>query len=386
MAEYDGNISESATGSLSYLPNTKLGVVQYANGIAISQLAAAYGITVNASAILTGALSYGWTAGPTVSERAKATGTFAPSLKFSMTVQELASVHGALSVALPIAISEGASISDALTTVAALFISEKAKASATTLTQSQINGYIQELAQAFSIYGALANANVNEGATGTASLVAQYALIASMTEHALLQQLDAENIVVSMAVLESADATDTELVKAVYSGDAIIESAIISVAYCGPDNTTTTWVMNTRTNALTQYVNWAFNSFASMGRKYIGAAADGLYELDGERDNTTNISAYIAGGLTQMNGAKFAGLKGVYMGVRGQGDYLLKLVTGDGREYIYAFVSQPNFMTTKVRTGKGLRSRYIQWELISNGPDFDLDTIEFVPMISDRRV
>ena len=70
----------------------------------------------------------------------------------------------------------------------------------------------------------------------------------------------------------------------------------------------------------------------------------------------------------------------------GNNDFYAKIIAGDGREYVYKFVSQPGLMTTKVNVGKGLRARYFQFELQSTGPDFDLDSIEFVPMMGQRRV
>jgi hypothetical protein len=42
--------------------------------------------------------------------------------------------------------------------------------------------------------------------------------------------------------------------------------------------------------------------------------------------------------------------------------------------------------STKFHMGKGQRSRYFAFELISAGQDFDLDTLEFVPLVVQRRV
>ena len=42
--------------------------------------------------------------------------------------------------------------------------------------------------------------------------------------------------------------------------------------------------------------------------------------------------------------------------------------------------------TTKVNLGKGLRARYFAFELVSTGQDFDLDTLEFIPLVAQRRV
>ena len=59
--------------------------------------------------------------------------------------------------------------------------------------------------------------------------------------------------------------------------------------------------------------------------------------------------------------------------------------TGDGKTYTYAVVGK-DMQTTKVHMGKGLRARYFAFELISTGQDFDLDDIEFMPLVAQRRV
>jgi hypothetical protein len=185
---------------------------------------------------------------------------------------------------------------------------------------------------------------------------------------------------------EGAELDDLDIVKMIYKGEGIVESANIYLLYGSLNNNTTSWAMNTRSNALTEYRNWAFNSFASMGRRYLGASQQGLFELNGARDGTEDTTADIAAGYLELADGKLSGLKGVYLGLSGQGTYLLNLVGGDGTTRTYQFVSQPELMTTKVIVGKGIRTRYLRWELISTGPDFDFDEIEFVPMISGRRV
>jgi hypothetical protein len=66
-------------------------------------------------------------------------------------------------------------------------------------------------------------------------------------------------------------------------------------------------------------------------------------------------------------------------------DVLLKLVTGDGIEYIYE-VRPLDMRTKRVNLGKGLRSRWFSWELIVPGYDFDFSAIEFIPITTQRRV
>jgi hypothetical protein len=42
--------------------------------------------------------------------------------------------------------------------------------------------------------------------------------------------------------------------------------------------------------------------------------------------------------------------------------------------------------TARINIGKGIRARYFAFELISTGQDFDLDSLEFIPLVAKRRV
>ena len=155
-------------------------------------------------------------------------------------------------------------------------------------------------------------------------------------------------------------------------------------AYLDPEGLTT-WAVNLSHGGVTEYTNYNFNSFATMGSKYIAADADGLYELVGDDDDGDDIVARLKSGLLQFGRSNYSSFKGIYLGVRGGGDFVLRLVTGDGRSYTYS-VEARTMETTKVNVGKGLRARYFSFELISTGQDFDLDSIEFIPLVAKRRV
>lgn len=177
-----------------------------------------------------------------------------------------------------------------------------------------------------------------------------------------------------------------QLVHMLYRGDELLDSIEITALFISPSGTTTTWAINTRTAAVTEYMNYDFHSFAQMGDRYIAAGDDGLYELDGDTDDGDLIVSRLMGGYLQLNNKKLFGLKGVYIAMRGGGRFYLKLIAGDGREYVYELRAQPNLMTTKVKIGKGINTTYLAWELVTEGQDFDLDSIEFIPMTRERRV
>lgn len=165
----------------------------------------------------------------------------------------------------------------------------------------------------------------------------------------------------------------------------LLDAIEVSAAHVSPNGTITTWVVNTRTGAVTEYGNYEFNSFAQRGHKYLGASSTGLYELNGDDDQGADIIARIKSGWAQFAGSRYSMFKAAYLGVHGSGDVFFKVEAGTGETYTYQVVVQ-DMQTTKVRMGKGLRARYFSFELVTTGQDFDLDTIEFVPIVAQRRV
>lgn len=180
--------------------------------------------------------------------------------------------------------------------------------------------------------------------------------------------------------------SDTMLLSALYH-ETLSDNVFVSVALLDPGGGFTTWAVNTRTAAITEYENFSYNSFAQMGNHYLGASSSGLFQLDGTLDNAASIIARIKSGSAQFSGSRYTSFDAIYLGCRVSDsgrDWILKLHAGDGRTYVYQF-HPLNRRTTKIFPGKGLRARYFAWELITAGEDFDLDEIEFVPIGSKRR-
>lgn len=174
-----------------------------------------------------------------------------------------------------------------------------------------------------------------------------------------------------------------QLLQMVFAGK-LVDGLQVAALYVEPSGSMTTWAVNTRTSAVTQYSNYNFNSFAATGHKYLGASSDGLYELDGDTDAGTPVIAHIKGGFMQFGQMHMSSIKGIYLGIRGAGDFVLKVETGDKKVYVYGLKAR-DFETTRVRPGKGLRARFFRFELISTGQDFDLEAIEFIPLVATRR-
>lgn len=208
-----------------------------------------------------------------------------------------------------------------------------------------------------------------------------------------LHDILGRSLVFRIVTTEHVNVHESELLRMILHG-TLSDGIQLSAAYVSPGGTFTTWAVNTRTGYTTEYTNWQFNSFAQINGKYIGANATGLYELNGESDSGINIVADIKSGLMQLGGSNFTSFKAAYLGVRGSsttlvdgaaGQFFLKLKTGDGRFFTYE-INARDMKTTKVNLGKGLRARYFSYQLTSTGQDFDLDSIEFLPIVEQRRV
>lgn len=159
----------------------------------------------------------------------------------------------------------------------------------------------------------------------------------------------------------------------------------IAAAFLSAGDGITSWVVNAITGAVTEYDNYAFNSFAHFGQMYIAADSEGLYELNGVTDDGDAIIARIQSGLAQLTESRFTMLRDAYIGMRSDGKFVLRIVTGDGQSYSYRFTAE-SMKTVRVQLGKGMRTRYASFELIGEGDDFDLDSVEFIPLTSQRRV
>jgi hypothetical protein len=183
---------------------------------------------------------------------------------------------------------------------------------------------------------------------------------------------------------ESFAIDDVDALKLIFA-PTLSDVVDIAAAYISPGNSITTWAVNAKTGAVSEYQSFDFNSFARVGNTYVAANSTGLYELAGDTDDGDDIISTIRSGFMQLAGSNFTALRDAYLGMRGDGTYILRVITGDGNTYNYSFAAD-SMRSSKVPLGKGMRARYIAFELVNAGDDFDLDAVEFIPLASKRRV
>lgn len=146
------------------------------------------------------------------------------------------------------------------------------------------------------------------------------------------------------------------------------------------------WVVNSDSGASSRYDRYGFNSFAAFGDKHYGAKADGIYLLEGATDSGTQITSGVAFGKHDFGGQNLKALQAVYVGVSAQGALFLKV--GDGlTEYTYrARRTDPEMRTQRFDPGRGLRSNYFTFDLTSEGDAFELDSVTFNVLASQRKI
>lgn len=212
-----------------------------------------------------------------------------------------------------------------------------------------------------------------------------YMALASAIDTVMLSDSPAPQWILAGVVSDQFEIAEITSPQMLFSA-ALLDLIMVDVASADPGGGLSVWQLNTRTAAVTEYTNYPFNSFAKLTTGlYVGAAADGLYELNGPDDEGDPIIALLRGGYMQFGGPHLARLKEAYIAARGPGEWVLKIIDGNGTEYIYE--TQTHSMEPeKFWMGKGQRARYFAYELVSSGQDFDLDTLEFVPIAVQRRV
>ena len=194
------------------------------------------------------------------------------------------------------------------------------------------------------------------------------------------------NVVLSLVASDLFDADDTASSNAILID--ILSSTIgvgLQINFAG--ETYTGWVLNTENAGSTRYEGYNFNSMTMFKGQYLGTMDDGIYQLTGDTDAGTEIDAYFRTGAMTFGTERQKRVPTLYLGIRADGELLFKTVTDEKIERVYELTSyDDNLSDKRVRLHRKVRSRYWQFSLHNKaGSDFELDQIDFLPIILTRR-
>lgn len=225
-----------------------------------------------------------------------------------------------------------------------------------------------------------------ESATVTPALTTQqYLGVAFLDSASIAQQLTASKL--GQIVLSESAAMLGVLAagqKVSISLADIITAAVIIKA---GDEEMVGWIINPNLSASTALDNYDFTGFGQHKGKHYGIRPDGLYVLEGDTDNGTQIDSFISLGDRNFNTAKQKRVPHAYIGASTDGRMVLKVIV-NRQEYLYAVKNPSTDMAEqRVDIGRGLRSNYWNFELMNReGADFEIDTIKFMPIVLERRI
>ena len=197
---------------------------------------------------------------------------------------------------------------------------------------------------------------------------------------------------ITFALQDNAAAEDTPATQ-LDAYNLLVDGARAVVTLLLNGNVFTGVVLNAETAGVSEYTNFPFNSFAFFNGKYYGGADDGGYELAGDTDNGTPVTASVRTGLIRMSDGLRTQVPYAYFGLTTSGDMLIKVITtspqGAKNAQWYKFEKRAAGASreTRVKIGRGLSSVYWQFELVNiTGADFAFDSVQLMPIALERRV
>jgi len=164
-------------------------------------------------------------------------------------------------------------------------------------------------------------------------------------------------------------------------GDALLMLPLISLRGAGftvLTNISNVFTINTKNLAVSEYLNYGFNSFCKFNGVYLGAKEDGIFLLDGNNDNGTNIQSKLVTGLLHLEQSNIRRIINLIFGMVGQGSYEIRLINENGDEYSYSFINDSDvFRPVRVKTGRGKPGKYWTLKFLNeSGSTFIIDSIE----------
>ena len=149
-----------------------------------------------------------------------------------------------------------------------------------------------------------------------------------------------------------------------------------------------TYALNLKNMALSEYENFDFNSICTDGINHYGASDNGIHLLRGADDNGVPIAAHIRTGTHDFDSSLLKRFHEVYLGVKSEAALELKIIPDDNQAYDYNVDDDgyPQAHTVKIAVGKGMKTRYITLELSNtDGGYFEIDSIEMLFDLLSRR-
>ena len=315
------------------------------------------------------------------------------SLRAAQFVNEQFSESDRITVAFGKLIAEGLGSSEGVTDLNNLVavVTEALTLSGVATSNAHANHLVAEALAMADLLGRGMGAEINDTIGQTdlaASLVHFYSLVAEIAglADAIDEPVRYAYVVADEDVGQTDWVTPNQRLRDLIADGIGLGGWMLSV-----DSTGTAWVLNTNSQGISEYDNYAFNSFAKQGQRFLAASDSGIYELAGADDSGTSIAAKIRTGLSQFGISRKKRISDLYIGYKSDGTLILKAIynmDNEQREAWYELTDTSNaYDNARFKVGKGAKAVYWAFELLNiDGADFDLDKVEMHRVDLDRRL
>ena len=148
-----------------------------------------------------------------------------------------------------------------------------------------------------------------------------------------------------------------------------------------------TYAFSPERSTISTYSNYNFDGCCTFRDKYLFFNNTGIYEYGGNYDNGIPIQSEITTSAMMYTTSNLKSVPSVYLGVTNSDVVILKVRTDGKGEFTYKLNKHTdNLGTQKINIGKGVIGRYFQFSLITSAEEFDLSSIEFLPLTLKRKI
>lgn len=152
------------------------------------------------------------------------------------------------------------------------------------------------------------------------------------------------------------------------------------------------WIMNTETTAMSRYTGVPVGSVAMIGGLTLGAGDDGLFLMAGATDGGAQIRSSVLTGRLELGSPALKSLGDITLDYVSSGAISVRVLAYSGKgteDFTYSLPARIAAAPRagRVSPGKGLRSRFYQFEFKSkDGASFSVDSVLAQVAVTTRRV
>lgn len=167
----------------------------------------------------------------------------------------------------------------------------------------------------------------------------------------------------------------------------LLDSFVVSVPTAKGSDKYLAYLLSPETNSISNYDNYNFDGCTKFDGKYLFYNSTGLYEYGGQLDDNALIRSKIKTVAYGYDSSNLKQIPSVYLGLNSSGATYLKVSVDGKGEVTYKLNKKTDgLQTQKIDIGKGLIGRYFQFEVITDAPDFNMESIEFFPIELKRKL